>query len=253
MNTRIQTLCSLIVLAACFGTAVTRAQQPVAPSAPAAPAGATAANEAQRQQILQSDRWRAAVHGMEQWLSIQKIYTPQEVAVLRAQFKARIDRMSPAELQDQLTRIEEKLAVLSSPEAEDARRWLGQFLAVQAKYSDAQLRQMRPDIANMTAAQIRQELARFQARRGQMQGTQAATQQGRALQFQSAQNLQAQRRQAQDAARTQAAQSASTAASFPQPSQPPRQQTVPVPIGPPIYTVGPWGNPILWDPMAGFW
>jgi hypothetical protein len=210
---------------------------------------AAKADEAARQQILQSERWKNAVHGLQQWLSIQQLYTPEEVAVLRAQFKSRIDRMSPAQLEAQLAQLEEKLAVLSSPDAEDARRWLAQFLAVQRKYSDAQLRQMRPDIANMTAAQIRQELQKFQARRGQSQMFQSAAQQGRALQVQSAHNVQDARRQAQQAARTQAAQSASTAATFAPPSQPPRQQVVPVPT----YTVGPWGNPVIWDPMIGFW
>lgn len=236
----------LIVATSCGR--LSHAQQLAQPAAPAANSAA-AANEAARQQILQSERWRNAQHGLEQWLSVQQLYTPQEVAVLRAQFKSRIDRMSPAELQQQLTRMEEKLAVLSSPDAEDARRWLAQFLAVQAKYSPEQLRQMRPDVANMTAAQIREELQRFQARRGQASLTQSAAAQGRALQVQSARNVQDARRQAMDAARKQAAQSASTAATFPQPSQPPRPQPVPLQPGPPTYTVGPWGNPIRWDPF----
>lgn len=238
---------SVLLSAAAIDSVACAQQLPPATTAP------NTANDTARQQILQSERWRNAQHGLEQWLSVQQLYTPQEVAVLRAQFKSRLDRMSPAELQQQLERMEEKLAVLASPEAEDARRWLAQFLAVQAKYSDAQLRQMRPDIANMTATQIREELQRFQARRGQGQLTQSAAQQGRALQVQSARNMQDARRQTQQAARTQAAKSASTAATFPQPSQPARQQSIPAPIGPPIYTVGPWGNPLRWDPMVGFW
>lgn len=252
MNIRISSavLFASLLAATCVGSKL-QAQQ-AAPPVGATSTAATA-NEAARQQILQSERWRNAAHGLEQWLSVQQLYTPQEVALLRAQFKSRIDRMSPAELEEQLTGMEEKLAVLSSSEAEDARRWLAQFLAVQRKYTDAQLRQMRPDIANMTAAQIRHELQQFQARRGQAQLTQSAAAQGRALQVQSARNVQESRRQVQQAARAEAAQSASTAATFAPPSQPPRQQTVPVPVGPPIYTVGPWGNPLRWDPMVGFW
>lgn len=226
--------------------------QQVAPAA-GAPRAVASSDEAARQQILQSARWQNAARGLEQWLSVQQLYSPQEVVVLKAQFKARVAHMSPPELEKQLADMEAKLAVLSSPEAEDARRWLAQFLAVQAKYSPEQLRQMRPDVANMTAAQIRDELQQFQARRGQAQLTQSAASQGRALQVQSARNVQDTRRQTLDAARSQAAQNASTAATFAQPSQPPRQQTVPVPIGPPIYTVGPWGNPLRWDPMVGFW
>jgi TolA-binding protein len=238
---------TFVVLIVSGVAAVAQVQQPAANTNPAA------ANEAARQQILQSDRWKNAVHGFEQWLSVQQLYSPQEVALLRSQFKSRVERMSPAELEQQLTRMEEKLAVLTSPEADDARRWLSQFLAVQKKYTDAELRRMRPDVAGMTAAQIREELARFQSRRGQVQGVQSATQQARSLQVQSAQNIQATRRQAEEAARKQATQAGSTAATFPQPSQPPRSQVIaPVP-GPPVYTVGPWGNPIVWDPMIGFW
>jgi hypothetical protein len=241
----------VLLLVAVDGFTAVQAQQ-VAPAA-GATQPAPSSDEAARQQILQSARWQNAARGMEQWLSVQQLYTPQEVTVLKAQFKARVGRMSPAELEKQLADMEAKLAVLSSPEADDARRWLAQFLAVQAKYSPEQLRQMRPDVANMTAAQIRDELQQFQSRRGQAQLTQSASAQGRALQLQSARNVQDTRRQSLDAARSQAAQNASTAATFAQPSQPPRQQTVPVPIGPPIYTVGPWGNPLRWDPMVGFW
>jgi hypothetical protein len=161
--------------------------------------------------------------------------------------------MSPAELRDQLDRMEEKLAVLNSPEAEEARRWLGQFLAVQAKYTDAQLRAMRPDVARMTASQIRQELAKFQQRRGQTQQAQTAFQQGTALQFQS---TQAMRQQAQASAQANVGQQGSRAATF----APPTQRSIDLPgysVAPgfaaPPFTVGPWGNPVRWDPRVLYW
>lgn len=249
MYYRVPSIVVFVVVIAALNRGETSHAQQAAPAAGAASDATAAANEAARQQILRSDRWRNAARGLDQWLSVQQLYTPQEVTILRAQFKARIDRMSPAELEKQLADMEAKLSVLSSPEAEDARRWLAQFLAVQAKYSPDELRQMRPDVANMTATQIREELQRFQARRGQAAVTQSASAQGRALQLQSARTVQDARRQAMDAARQHAAQGAATAATFPQPSQPPRPQAIPVQTGPSIYTVGPWGNPILWDPL----
>jgi hypothetical protein len=213
--------------------------------------------ETARRQVLTSDRWRRAERGLNEWLSVQQLYSPEEVAVLRTQFQHRIDRMSPAELQDHLVNMEEKLAVLSSPAAEDARRWLAQFLAVQAKYTDAQLRERRPDVANMTASQIREELERFQQRRGVAQRTQSAAQQGRALQVQSAQSVQAARQQGSEQARQSASRAAARDAERTQ-VQPPRtdlpgHSAPPVGGVPPVYTVGPWGNPIRWDPLAGFW
>ena len=211
--------------------------------------------EVGRRQILESERWRRAQRGFDEWLSIQQLYSPDEVSVLRAQFQLRVERMSPAELQAQLEQLEEKLAVLASPEAEDARRWLAQFLAVQARYTDQQLRQMRPDVANMSASQIRQELESFQQRRGQSRQSQAAVQQGRALQVQSAQDNRAAQQRAIDAARQNAARN--TAATTRSPSTPTRDD-LPGHSEPPVstspaYTVGPWGNPIRWDPLAGFW
>ncbi len=113
-------------------------------ASPAQPAASVDAGEAARQQILQSERWRQARRGLNEWLSIQQIYSPEEVAVLKKQFQERVDRMSAPELRDQLDEMEAKLAVLSSPEAEDARRWLSQFLAVQAKYTPAELRRGAP-------------------------------------------------------------------------------------------------------------
>lgn len=211
-------------------------------------------NEAARQQILASPRWQQAVRNMNQWLSIQRLYSPQEVAVLRNEFRSRVARMTPEELEQQLNEIEAKIAILASPEAEDARRWMAQFLAVQAKYSDAELRARRPDIARMTASQIQQELANFQKRRGGMQMSQSAVQQGRALQVQNAQNMQAQRQQAAERARQSAGRAADVAASRNQI----QTNTVPPFSGPqynsaPFYTVGPWGNPIRWDARVGFW
>jgi hypothetical protein len=222
----------------------------------AQPAVADSEREAARQQVLQSDRWRRARHGMNEWLSIQRLYSREEVALLQQQFQQRIDRMSADELQDQLLNMEEKLAVLSSPEAEEARTWLSQFLAVQAKYTDEQLRARRPDIANMTASQIRRELDKFQQRRGTAQRTQAAAQQGRAMQLQNAQSIQAQRQQGSEQARQSATRAAvanqaartvtQTRTDLPGHSLPPVEVR-------PAYTVGPWGNPIRWDPLAGFW
>jgi hypothetical protein len=257
MRTWFEMLLAATLIATCGGPAA-EAQQPIpvpqaVPLQQPAPAGP--AQNAERQQILESERWRQAVRGFDEWLSVQKLYTPAEVATLRAQFQSRVSRMSPAELRDQLDRMEDKLAVLNSPEAEDARRWLGQFLAVQAKYTDAQLREMRPDVARMTASQIREELARFQQRRGQNQQSQAAFQQGTAMQFQTTQAMQAARR-AQNTAQANTGQQGSRAATF----APPTQRSIDLPgyssppgFIAPAFTVGPWGNTIRWDPRFDFW
>jgi hypothetical protein len=164
--------------------------------------------------------------------------------------------MSPRELEKFLKDMEDRLAVLTSPEAEDARLWLAQFLAV-ARNPEAQLGRSRPDVLNMTASQIRQELLWLQQHRAARQQSQAAFQQGRALQKQAASQVHETTRQAQ----VQAAETRSRAAAeqlrslyAPRPSDRKRHgEIIPPATGPPIYSVSPWGTPIYWHPMRGQW
>lgn len=209
------------------------------------PAGGVADSiEAQRREIMESDRWRRTTRGLNEWLSVQQLYSPDEVAVLRSQFRARVARMSPTELKNHLDDMEAKLEVLSSPEAEDARRWMSQFLAVQAKYTDAQLRAKRPDVANMSARQIRQELENFQARRGVARQGQTAVSQARATQVQSAQS----RRQAQTT--VQPSRAATIGNQNPALQRDLPGHTDPNSLDRSFYSVGPWGHPFRWDPLG---
>jgi hypothetical protein len=186
----------------------------------------------------------------EQWLSVQQIYTMDEVAAIRAELNERAQVMSAEELDGLLTEMEHRLAVLTSPEADDARLWISQFLATQAKYSDEELKKMRPDVMHMTAGQIRNELLRFHEQRLATQQSQAAFEQGRALQVQSAKSIQQARENADR--RAQEARSQAAANSQVKREPPPRREPI-VANRPPVYTIGPWGNPIVWHPLHGAW
>ncbi len=69
--------------------------------------------------------------------------------------------------------------MLMSKDAEDARLWLAQRMAVEAKLTPAQIKEMRPDIANMTAAQVQQRLLQLDQERDQTKQAQKAFDQGR--------------------------------------------------------------------------
>jgi hypothetical protein len=209
------------------------------------------ANAAARRQIVESDRWKQMRSAFDQWLSVQQIYTMDEVASMRAELNDRARAMSPQELEGLLSEMEQRLAVLTSPEAEQARMWVSQFLAVQAKHSDEELRQMRPDVMNMTAGQIRNELQQFQQRRLATQQSQAAFDRGRALQVQSAQGMQDARRSANQPAQNSGSRAASHT-EFRVPNAPRRDPPLLI-NQPPIYTVGPWGSPIRFDPLRTRW
>ncbi len=135
---------------------------------------ATAADPqaAARQKVLDSDRWRQTQRRLNEWLSVQQLYTPEEVTEMREQFAEKISGMSPKELEDLMKDIDKRLAVLTSPEAEEARLWFAKHLAVVANSEEVR-RNKRPDVANMTASQIRHELQVFQEQRNARQQAQA--------------------------------------------------------------------------------
>ncbi len=59
-------------------------------------------------------------------------------------------------------------AILQSPEWEDTRAWLREFLAVQAMYSDEELEEFRVDIANMAPEDVIKVLERIRRKHQSM-------------------------------------------------------------------------------------
>lgn len=208
-------------------------------------AAKTSSQEAARRHIMESDRWIQAERQLNEWLSVQTIYTPDEVAAMRADLASRIAKMSPPQLENFLHDMEERLAVLASPEAEDARVWLGQFLAV-ARNPEQQLGISRPDVLNMTASQVRQELQQLQRVRDSRLQAQAAFDRTREVQGQVSRDAQA----ARQSARAPAANRSNWPSNTPRPrvQNTQRRDPLPPPFRPPVYTITPWGTPIIWHP-----
>jgi hypothetical protein len=205
--------------------------------------------EAARREILESDRWRRTSRRLNEWLSVQKIYSPEEIAGMRAALTERIAGMSPEELNDLMDDMDARLEVLLSPEAADARSWLNQYLAV-VRDPEERLRSMRPDLAQMTASQIRQELHAFQDQRTARRRAQEAFDRTRMQQVQSLSSAQAANAQAAQQARAQRA--ATFGSDSPSASQyAPVQRNPRRPLPPPGYGLGPWGGPLFWYPVRG--
>ena len=55
---------------------------------------------------------------------MQNIHTAEQVAQIKADLNRRIEPMGPVELEDFMYDMEERLEVLLSDEAKDARNWL---------------------------------------------------------------------------------------------------------------------------------
>jgi hypothetical protein len=226
-------------------------------SGPAAPVTFSDADEAARQKILDSARWRRLNRQFVDWVSVQRVYTPEQLDAVKADLVARVARLSPRELEDFMEDMEDRLSVLTSPEAADARAWLTDFLAV-ARNPEQQLGRERPDVLNMSAAQIRQEIAWLHQRREQRQRAQTAFQQGREVRSRGVQQARQRRNDAQQQAvdarsRAAANQHARTRYTPNFADRPGHTDLRPQPMGAPIYNVSPWGTPIYWHPLVGTW
>jgi hypothetical protein len=198
-----------------------------------------------RREILESGRWRRAQRDFEDWLAVQQLYTQQEVAAIRRELKSRVERMSPVELEDFLVEMEDRLDVLHSPAAEDARGWVAQFLAT-ARNAEEQVRAKRPDVMHMTAREIRAQLERFHAERGTRQQANAAFQRARAQQVQSAQATRPPATGSDSRSRA-AANAQANVAPADRPNFTPDSAVID--NRSPIYAISPWGTPIRWDPF----
>lgn len=200
------------------------------------------ADEAARRAIFDSDRWRRMERDFNEWLSVQAIYSDHEIDAIVAEFQKRAKTMTPREAESFLNEMEDRLAVLLGPEADDARQWLSQFLAVAAN-PERTLGRPLPDVANMTASQIRQEIQWLQQHRAERQQAHAAGVQTRQLQ----------------AARRPAGvqpidRSAWPANNQTRPSQyAPQPELLPQPLTVTTYIVSPWGTPIIFNPLSDRW
>jgi hypothetical protein len=151
-------------------------------SAPAA-ASTPRPDEAERRKIIDGPAWRAMQHDLMEWLSVQKVYTPSQLRRVKAELNAKVAKMSPQELVDFMGDMETKLKILMGPEAEQARLYMERRIAVQANLTPEQLKRMRPDVLNMTSAQLEERLFEWQQQRKQTIATQQAFDKGRQIEI----------------------------------------------------------------------
>jgi hypothetical protein len=144
-----------------------------------------AADARERDEILAGRRWQRVRREFHDWLAVQEIYDADEVEQIKDDIDFHAHDMTAPELLQMIDDLEDRLDVLLSPEAAEARQWLGKFLSVQAKYSDDELRAKRPDVINMSGAEIRRELEQLQRRRAGTRQAQSAFERARAGEVQA--------------------------------------------------------------------
>ena len=171
-----------LVIWACVGmVAPVGAQE----SAPAEPRGATQAptdgqdDLAKKAAILRSPRWRRAIFELGDWLDSQEIYPPKQVQKIKSDFNRRVAGMSSYELEYVLEDLESKFKVIDSPEAKDARAWVGQYLSAMSDRKREEVLKDIPDVVSMSAGELSTEIQKIEAKRQSLQQQQAAFDQGR--------------------------------------------------------------------------
>ncbi|HWC89334.1 MAG TPA: SgcJ/EcaC family oxidoreductase, partial [Pirellulales bacterium] len=84
-------------------TSATQAQSPSS--------GSSETDSLLKERILNSAEWRQTQQAYNEWLSVQKIYTPAEVKQLKAATSEKIGKMTAAQLADFVEDSKEKLAI----------------------------------------------------------------------------------------------------------------------------------------------
>ncbi len=139
-------------------------QQPSSAEQPLA-GHAGSEDHARKEKILGGARWRRAQFEFNEWLVGQTIYTSDEVQRMRAGLAGRVAEMSSYELEYLLDSLDEKMRILDSPEAREAREWLGGYLSVMTDAKRAAALGKLPDILSMTAAELEDGIRQVEKKR----------------------------------------------------------------------------------------
>ncbi len=129
---------------------------------------------ARKVEIMHSERWQRAIYEFGRWLSSQTIYTPAEVNQIKLDFNDRVQGMTSYELGYLLDDLDAKLAILASPEAQDAKAWMGEYLAAMSDRKRAMELQKIPDRSTMSAAELQSEIDRIERTRASLRQRQEA-------------------------------------------------------------------------------
>ena len=120
---------------------------------------------ARKSDLLHSPAWQRVVAEFGSWLSSQSIYTPAEVRRIKVQFNSQVAAMSSYEVEYLLESIAAKMRLLDTPEARDAKAWLGEYLSAMSDARRAQALRNVPNILDMSADQLWREIQRIDALR----------------------------------------------------------------------------------------
>jgi hypothetical protein len=124
---------------------------------------------ARKADIMHGPRWQRTIAEFGGWLTTQTVYSAADVQRIKRQFNARVAAMSSYELEYLLDSISAKLQLLDTPEARDAKAWLGEYLSAMSDARRAEALRSVPDLLDMNATQLWQEIQRVDRLRATLQ------------------------------------------------------------------------------------
>lgn len=124
---------------------------------------------ARKADIMHGAQWQRAIAELGGWLTTQTVYPPAEVRRIKVRFNEQVAAMSSYEIEYLLDSVEQKMRLLDTPEARDAKAWLGEYLSAMSDARRAQELRNVPNVLDMTAAQLWEEIQRIDRKRGALQ------------------------------------------------------------------------------------
>ena len=138
-------------------------------TAPDADLASTECDLVRKADIMHGSQWQRAVAELGGWLATQRVYTPAEVRRIKVRFNEQVAAMSSYELEYLLDSVDQKMRLLDTPEARDAKAWLGEYLSAMSDARRAQELRTVPNLLDMNAAQLWEEIQRIDRKRASLQ------------------------------------------------------------------------------------
>jgi hypothetical protein len=153
---------------AALSSAAFFADPAVARAAEATPAEAEC-DLTRKADIMHGAQWQRAIAELGNWLTTQTVYTPAEVRRIKVRFNEQVAAMSSYEIEYLLDSVEQKMRLLDTPEARDAKAWLGEYLSAMSDARRARELRNVPNLLDMNASQLWEEIQRIDRKRGALQ------------------------------------------------------------------------------------
>jgi hypothetical protein len=113
--------------------------------------------------------WQQTLHTFDEWAAIQKRYDAKQIAAMRQKIADYAASLAPSEGGKLRAEINAKLRILLSTEANAARQWLAETLAVASDSYAQKIEAGLPDVVSSSPQQLAESLRAFEARETNLQ------------------------------------------------------------------------------------